>query len=70
MCQEALDRDHQTEGDTKKALYFGQEIPPNSEEAHLPQHGLNQWPSEVGGHTLILSRCAAWQPLLCWVGPH
>ncbi len=47
MCQEALDRDNQTVGDTKEALYFGREIPQDSSEAQLPQHGPNQWPSPV-----------------------
>ena len=28
-------------------LYFGREVPANSEEAKLPLHGPNQWPPEV-----------------------
>ena len=70
MCQEALDRDHQTEGDTKEALYFGREISPDSEEASLPQHGPNQWPSEVGSPALKFRRNLAWHLLRCHAGPH
>ena len=29
-------------------LYFGREVPADSEEAKLPLHGPNQWPGEVG----------------------
>ena len=29
-------------------LYFGRDLPADSEEAKLPLHGPNQWPSEVG----------------------
>lgn len=47
MSEETLDAPNQTEGDTKEGLYFGREILPDSEEAHMPLHGPNQWPAKV-----------------------
>ena len=47
MSEETLDAPNQTEGDTKEGLYFGREILPDSEEAHIPLHGPNQWPAKV-----------------------
>ena len=47
MSEETLDAPHQTEGDTKEGLYFGREVLPDSEEAHMPLHGPNQWPAQV-----------------------
>jgi isopenicillin N synthase-like dioxygenase len=47
MQEETLDPANQTSGDTKEGLYFGREVSPESEEAKLPLHGPNQWPSEV-----------------------
>ena len=47
MSEETLDAPNQTEGDTKEGLYFGREVPPGSEEAHMPLHGPNQWPAQV-----------------------
>ncbi|CAL5218902.1 g645 [Coccomyxa viridis] len=46
MSEETLDAPHQTEGDTKEGLYFGREVLPDSEEAHMPLHGPNQWPAQ------------------------
>lgn len=47
MSEETLDAPNQTEGDTKEGLYFGREVPADSEDAHLPLHGPNQWPPRV-----------------------
>ena len=47
MSEETLDAPHQTEGDTKEGLYFGREVPPDAEEAHMPLHGPNQWPAQA-----------------------
>ena len=47
MSEETLDAPNQTEGDTKEGLYFGREVPSDSEEAHMPLHGPNQWPAKV-----------------------
>ncbi len=47
MSEETLDAPNQTEGDTKEGLYFGREVPPDSEEACMPLHGPNQWPAQV-----------------------
>ncbi|DBA70484.1 TPA: hypothetical protein ACH3X2_011889 [Trebouxia sp. C0005] len=47
MAEQTLDPDHQSQGDTKEGLYFGREVPADSEEAKLPLHGPNQWPPEA-----------------------
>ena len=44
---ETLDPDTQKAPDTKEGLYFGREVPEDSEEANKPLHGPNQWPDEV-----------------------
>ena len=45
---ETLDPEKQTEPDTKEGLYFGREVPEDSEEARTrPLHGPNQWPDAV-----------------------
>ena len=45
---ETLDPEKQTEPDTKEGLYFGREVPEDSEEARTrPLHGPNQWPDEA-----------------------
>lgn len=43
---ETLDPAKQTQGDTKEGLLIGREIDQLSDEAKLPLHGSNQWPSE------------------------
>jgi hypothetical protein len=50
MSEETLDPPNQTEGDTKEGLYFGREVPADSEEAHMPLHGPNQWPAQACFH--------------------
>jgi len=46
-------------------LYFGRDVPADSEEAKLPLHGPNQWPPEVhiniayNAHLSVLGRSAA-----------
>lgn len=47
MSEETLDAPNQTEGDTKEGLYFGREVSADSEEAHMPLHGPNQWPTQA-----------------------
>ncbi|KAL3133076.1 hypothetical protein ABBQ38_006978 [Trebouxia sp. C0009 RCD-2024] len=47
MAEETLDPEHQSQGDTKEGLYFGRDLPADCEEAKLPLHGPNQWPSEA-----------------------
>jgi len=46
-------------------LYFGRELPADSEEAKLPLHGPNQWPPEVhiacNAHLSASGRSAAHQ---------
>ena len=45
---ETLDPEKQTEPDNKEGLYFGREVPEDSEEARTrPLHGPNQWPDAV-----------------------
>lgn len=44
--EETLDPANQSQGDTKEGLYIGRDIDPLSDEARLPLHGCNQWPSE------------------------
>lgn len=46
MAEETLDPSRSRAGDSHEGLYFGRDIPADSEEAKLPLHGPNQWPSE------------------------
>ena len=48
MGEETLDPERSKAPDTHEGLYYCREVAPDSEEAHLPLHGPNQWPAEVG----------------------
>ena len=55
-----MDPEKQTEPDTKEGLYFGREVPEDSEEARTrPLHGPNQWPDAVRAcRVLPMGGCA------------